>query len=98
MYTFAQKQNFHHSEGGLWILCCASNTPCVLYYTQPQIPTLIFPWDRSQLTHCSGSNQDAFPFWWFVLLGCNTWESQCLLLCSETGPMLTALVRAVLLN
>lgn len=58
MYTFVQKQIFHYSEGALWILCCESNTPCVLCYTQPQIPTLNFPWDHSQpqLTHCSGSN------------------------------------------
>lgn len=60
---FVQKKIFHHNEEGLWILCCASNTPCVLYYTQPQIPTLNFPWDHSQpqLTHCSSSNKDVFP-------------------------------------
>lgn len=63
MYTLMQEQNFHHSGGALWILCCASNTPRVLCYPQPQIAALYFPWDHSQpqLTHCSGSNQDVFP-------------------------------------
>lgn len=55
----------------LWILYCESNTPCVLCYTQPQIPTgLNFPWDHSQpqLTYCS------VPKIFFLLvMVCSSW-------------------------